>query len=178
MNRLTRLFPIAACLFGGALMFGCSEATAPDGPELAVARPERTITDVTTCKPQPYAAASAWIGPKGGMLKAGAHRLWVPAGALKEPVLITMEIPSGYISRAVVRPEGLAFNNNYRPHLVMSYADCVVTPGANQLIAKFSEVLGPIESTPSDTDPVSQTIDGTLSYLSDYVLLSTYAVVY
>jgi hypothetical protein len=179
VKRPTRLFSIVTSLLGSALFLGCSEApTAPLQPQLAIARPKPGApVELTPCN-QPYAVTSGVIGPHGGMLKAGGHRLWVPAGALKKSVLITMEIPAGSINRVVVRPEGLAFSKSNPLHLVMSYTDCEIDPGASQQIGRYNEAAGTVEVTPSDTDPVSQTVDGSLYYLSDYVLLSTYAVVY
>ncbi len=180
VQRFTRPFPIAAILLGGALLSGCTdEATAPRTPEFAVTAPESTkLTEFTYCTPQPYAVASGVIGPTGGMLKAGKHRLWVPAGALKDPVLITMEIPSGYTNRVLLRPAGLKFNRDYLPHLVMSYTDCSVSAGSSQKIAYINERLGTIEPAATDNDPLSMTVDGTLAYFPDYLLQSTYAVVY
>ena len=180
MKRFNRLFPIAAGLLGGLLVSGCAdEVTAPGRPEFAVTAPESpTLTEFTYCTPQPYAVASGVIGPSGGLLKAGKHRLWVPAGALKDPVLITMEIPSGYTNRVVLRPAGLKFNRDYLPHLVMSYTDCSVSAGSSQRIAYINERLGTIEPAATEQDPSSMTVDGSLAYFPDYLLQSTYAVVY
>jgi hypothetical protein len=175
-----RLFPIAAGLVGGLFVSGCAdEATAPGSPEFAVSAPgSTTLTEFTYCAPQTYAVASGVIGPTGGLLKAGKHRLWVPPGALKDPVLITMEIPSGYTNRVVLRPAGLKFNRDYLPHLVMSYTDCSVKDASSQRIAYINEKLGTIEPAPTEPDPSSMTVDGSLAYFPDYLLQSTYAVVY
>jgi hypothetical protein len=132
----------------------------------------------TACKPQPYAVASAWIGPKGGILRAGKHYLKVPPGALNTSTRITMESPTGYLNRVVFQPEGLVFNRAASPHLVMSYTNCSVGPNAEQKVAYVNESLQILETPPSVSDPLSSTVDARLSHFSEYVLLSTYAVVY
>lgn len=177
MNRLTRVFPIIASLLSAALFVACAdEATAPSVPQFAEVRTQPAV--ITRCKPQPYASNSGWIGPKGGILRAGKHRLWVPAGALSEATWITMETPSGSLNRVVFGPEGLTFNDRYPAHLVMSYQNCEVSPGAGQGIAYVNESLSIIEVTASDDNQSSLTVDAKLLHFSDYVLLSTYAVVY
>lgn len=178
MNRLTGLIPVAASLLGATLIFGCSdEATAPATPEFAKARAE-AASKFTRCRPEPDASGSAWIGTSGGTLKAGRHLLKVPAGALSAATLITMESPSDTINRVVLGPEGLTFHAGYSPRLVMSYKNCLVSPGAKQSIVYVDPSLSIIETTASATDTISLTVHGKLKHFSEYVLLSTYAVVY
>lgn len=175
VNRFTRLFPIAAGLFGITLVFGCTDdATAPFGPEFA----QVGTPTVTRCSPQPYASNSAWIGPRGGILKAGNHLLKVPAGALTENTFITMESPSGTVNRVTLSPEGLIFNPRYPAYLAMSYKNCSVPPGAEQQIVHVNESLKIIEITPSQNVPLTLTVEAKLSHFSDYVIVSTYAVAY
>lgn len=177
MNRLVRILPIALGLFGAVLIFACSnDTTAPRAPELAVVGPGPG--EFTRCKPQPYASNAAWIGPKGGKLRTGNQVLYVPAGALSTPTWITMETPSGNINRVVFGPEGLTFNPSYPAHLVMSYQNCSFAPAAEQKVAYVSPSLRIIETTPSENDPITLTVDAKLTHFSDYVLLSTYAVAY
>jgi hypothetical protein len=176
VNRLTRILPFAAVLIGATLSFGCTnDLTAPSDPSFAEIRLEEPV--FTFCRPQPAATAAAWIGPKGGFLKAGKHTLKVPAGALSTTVWIKMEAPSSSINRVVFSPSGLTFNSGYPAHLVMSYANCVVPPGAEQQIVHINDRLQVIETAPSETDPATLTVDGKLLHFSDYAL-STYAVVY
>jgi hypothetical protein len=174
VNRLTRILPIAAGLLWATLVFGCtSELTAPGGPAFAESRPGEGINTFTSCKPQPYAAASGWIGPNGGLLKAGKHTLKVPANALSAPTWITMEVPSNSINRVVFGPDGLTFK---QPALLaMSYTDCSVK--GEQQIVYVNDQLRILEVMPSQSDPLRQMVYGTLTHFSDYAL-STYAVVY
>jgi hypothetical protein len=176
VNRRTRVFSFVAGLLAATVIAACAdEATAPSTPALAVAgtRPP-TITRCT----QPYGAASGWIGPQGGRLKAGGHTLYVPMGALNAPTFITMETPSGNVSHVVFGPEGLKFNGNHPAHLVMSYQNCLVASDATQQVAYTSASLSILETQPSVSDPATLTVDAKLVHFSDYVILSTYAVAY
>lgn len=176
MNRLTRILPFTAGVLC-TLLLGCAQdVTAPGNLEFAVSRTKPVA--FTQCRPTPYAGSSAWIGPKGGRIRAGGHTLFVPAGALKTNTLITMESPAGSINRVSLGPEGLVFDPRYPAHLVMSYDNCAVTQtDPRQQIVHVDEYLTILEMTPSVTDPVALTVDGLLFHFSDYAL-STYAVVY
>jgi hypothetical protein len=177
VNRLIRLSPLAAGLFGAAFIFACSDPlTAPDQPEFGVAA--RIPATFTTCRAQPRAASSAWIGRQGGTIKTGGHVFTVPAGALSTRTLITMEAPSDTINRVVFSPEGLTFAAGYSPHLVMSFKNCSMRARAKQQIAYVNDALQVVEVTASVSDTVDLTVDGSLHHFSEYVLLSTYAVAY
>lgn len=76
------------------------------------------------CKPQPYASGAATIGPEGGTLVIGPHRLAVPAGALAAPVLITGDAPVGTVNSVRLFPEGLRFAAGKPANLTLSYANC------------------------------------------------------
>lgn len=164
--------PVLATLLGAALIFGCSnELTAPTGPALAEAQLQ-AISMLTPCKAQPSAEAAAWIGPKGGILRAGKHTLKVPANALSSTIRITMEAPSSTINRVAFGPDGLTFK--VPAQLTMSYSNCLTGSDA---IVYINDNLLIIETTPSQVDPASQTVYGAISHFSDYAL-STYAVAY
>jgi hypothetical protein len=178
VNRLVRILPIAASLIGAILIVGCAdEFTAPSEPSFAEIRQESTPPIFTPCRAQAETTAAAWIGPKGGILKAGKHTLKVPPGALSTPVWITMVAPSSSINRIVFSPSGLTFNSAYPAYLVMSYANCAVAPGSEQQIVHINDRYQVIETAPSQTDPATLTVHGKLLHFSDYAL-STYAVVY
>lgn len=177
MNRLIRLSPLVAGLFGAAFILACSDPlTTPDQPEFGMAA--RVPEAFTTCRPQPRAFSSAWIGRKGGTIKTGGHVFTVPAGALSTRTLITMEAPSDTINRVVFGPEGLTFAAGQSPHLVMSYRNCSMRARAKQQIAYVNNALQVVEVTASVSDTVGLTVDGSLNHFSQYVLLSTYAVAY
>src|SRR5437867_8645438 len=53
------------------------------------------------CIPLPADTATQTIGPWGGSLQVGPHRLIVPAGALATPVTITAVLPRDSVNRIV-----------------------------------------------------------------------------
>ena len=172
MNRFVRCLPAVATLLAAILLFGCSnELTAPTEPAFAVAQIQ-PVSVLTTCQPQPAAMTGAWIGPQGGILRVGKHTLKVPMNALSTPVWITMEAPSSTINRVVFTPEGLTFKVPAK--LTMSYSNCLTRSDA---IVYINDQYRIIETTPSQTDRISQTVNGAVSHFSDYAL-STYAVAY
>jgi hypothetical protein len=172
VNRLTRLFPLAAGLFGVAFIFACTdEITAPGSPDFAVTSLE-PVSAFAECS-QVESSAKAWIGAKGGTLRAGKHVLQVPAGALNATTLITLQAPSDTISRVRLGPEGLTFSKMYPAYLMMSYDDCVVDPDERQQIVHVDQSLRIIGIPPSQDDPLTQRVSAKL-----VVLMSTYAVAY
>jgi hypothetical protein len=89
-----------------------------------------------------------------------------------------MESPAGTMRRVAFGPEGLTFRADNPAHLIMSYRTCSVAPGSDQKVVYVNESLSILETTPSVSDPASLTVDSKLAHFSEYVLLSTYAVVY
>ena len=174
MIRLNRLFLIVAGSLVAGAIFACGDvATAPQGPEFALALVNPAFT---SCPLQPYKATSGRIGVKGGTLAVGGQVLIVPPEALKVTTLITMATPAGTLRRVEFGPEGLTF---LRPaHLIMSYEGCTLAPGARQEVVYVNESLAILETTFSESDPASLTIKSRLTHFSGYALVSTYAVVY
>jgi hypothetical protein len=83
-----------------------------------------SVTDLLLCSPQPYAADSDVIGPEGGVLNVGSHRLIIPRGALSSRVRITGEQIKGKTNSVRFSPEGLQFG---RPAvLTMTYDNCAL----------------------------------------------------
>ena len=62
------------------------------------------------------------IGPAGGTVEIGVHRLVIPAGALSEPVAITGELTAGPLVAVDFSPQGLTFA---KPVLLqIAYSHC------------------------------------------------------
>lgn len=181
MIRLNRLFLMVAGSIAASAIVACGDvATEPQGPEFARVSPGPILSApvFTTCQYQPYESRSRLIGAAGGKLMVGGHVLIVPPGALKTTTLITMASPAGTMRRVVFGPEGLTFSADNPAHLIMSYKNCTIIPGADQKVVYVNESLSILETTPSVSDPASLTVDSKLAHFSEYVLLSTYAVVY
>lgn len=184
MNRLSRLAIVGICVLGVILGAACAnDTTAPDPQFVAVSHdaPGKPL-GFTRCTPQPSAASSARIGPSGGTIRAGRHSLRIPAGALKRSVVITMEAPSDSLNYIVFGPEGLTFDPENLPTVVMSYRNCAVNGSQeSQLEIVYTDdslttVLDTTESTSTDT--VNRTVGARLRHFSRYVLKSRYAVAY
>lgn len=82
------------------------------------------LNGLLACAPQPYASATQVIGPAGGTIHVGRHRLVIPGGALSAPVTITAESPSDEVSSVRLSPEGLRFNSGHSPVLTLDYSSC------------------------------------------------------
>jgi hypothetical protein len=77
----------------------------------------------------------------------------------------------------VIGPEALTFTRDNPAHLVLSYQDCTVAPGDDQQVLYVDPARHILVAVPSESDPVSLTVDSKVTRFSEYVL-STYAVVY
>ena len=83
-----------------------------------------SVTDLLLCSPQPYAVDTEVVGPEGGVLNVGTHRLIIPQGALSSRVKITGEQIRGRNNSVRFSPEGLRFE---RPAvLTMTYDNCAL----------------------------------------------------
>jgi hypothetical protein len=78
------------------------------------------------CDSIPAAHAESVIGPEGGTLVIGPHRLEVPAGALDDTLTITADAPSDTVNGIKFEPQGLQFEAGHPARLTMSYANCPV----------------------------------------------------
>jgi hypothetical protein len=83
-----------------------------------------TVTDVLTCAPQSYASDTETIGPEGGIITVGKNSLFIPSGALSEPVKITAEQIRGTTNSVRFSPEGLKFAKS--AVLTINYDNCAL----------------------------------------------------
>lgn len=80
------------------------------------------------CTPQSFAADTEVVGPAGGVITMGKHKLVIPAGALSSPVRIIGSAPVDHVVSVQFQPEGLQFNPNHVPHLTLDYSACPLVP--------------------------------------------------
>ncbi|HSC32480.1 MAG TPA: hypothetical protein VLD17_12155 [Gemmatimonadaceae bacterium] len=80
------------------------------------------------CTPQPFAADTEVVGPAGGVITMGKHKLVIPAGALSSPVRIIGSAPVDTVVSVQFQPEGLQFNPNHLPQLTLDYSACPIVP--------------------------------------------------
>ena len=94
-------------------------------------------TGLLGCTPLPYARTEQTVGPAGGTILVGPHRLVIPAGALAAPVLITAEAPADSVNSVRLLPHGLTFAPGKPARLTLSYANCSLL---GQLLAEASRL--------------------------------------
>lgn len=121
------------------------------------------------CTPLPAASASKLIGPAGGSLQVGPHELRIPAGALRQSVLIRAEAPSDFVNSVRLYPEGLQFTSP--AYLTMSYANCnllgLLLP---KRIAYTTESLDILSYLLSVDNLLRKQVTGRLEHFSRYAV--------
>src|SRR5262245_19514399 len=123
--RLKRSLLLAGALL---LALSCSDAAPPVGLAPTGAPPRDDLIGgilhigLLKCDPLPADEVTRTIGPDGGTIHVGPHKLFIPAGALAEPTTITAIAPSDTVNSVVFFPEGLVFAQPAK--LTMSYANC------------------------------------------------------
>jgi hypothetical protein len=184
MVRSTRFYTLAAVVTTIGLVAACaSDPLAPGEIEAKKASTQGaggspwsspSEHGLLKCTPQPYAADSAWIGPEGGTIKIGKNKFTVPEGALTQPTLITMELPSDTVVSARFSPEGLTFHADARPKLKLDYKSCGKVKGKVSIVytTEDLDVLQVLPSQQGDQDGDSENddVDSDLDHFSRYAV--------
>jgi hypothetical protein len=169
--------PLRSLLAGGAsvLLLSCGD-TALTAPAPEAQTPESGLLGwpaeglgLLECAPLAYDSVTRTIGPAGGTVQVGPHRLSIPAEALTTPVTITAVSPSEPVNRVRFQPEGLVFARPAR--LIMSYANCnllgLLLP---KRIAYVTDALDILEFLLSVDNVLSRTVTGRLEHFSSYAV--------
>lgn len=130
--------------------------------------PPATVS-LLMCQPQAYAVTTAVIGPQGGTISVGNHRLTIYENALSADVTITAEQIEGTVSSVRFSPEGLQLA--VPAELTLSYQHCAPVPGSKR-VADTDDSLKILGS------PVSVDISGSSEVTGEIDQLSRYAVAY
>lgn len=170
--RIWQRWVAAAAIVG---LLGCGER-APIGPvtespshDLVQSAPWLGLPTLLKCSPMPAASETAEIGPDGGVLQVGPHRLTIPAGALDGTVVITAVAPSDTVNRVELGPEGLTFARSIS--LTLSYANCQGLGLAfPKQIAYTDGQLNILELLPSLDNFFARRVTGQVSHFSDYAI--------
>jgi hypothetical protein len=166
---------LAASIFAG-----CSNSMEPTQPEPV--RPDLgllntlsqtlkpvlgTVSGLLTCTPESYSSTSQVIGPQGGSVVMGHHRLDVPAGALNHNVTITGEVMPGLVNSVRFSPEGLTFA--HPATLTLSYENCngLLAP---KKIVYTSELLQILETLLSTDQPAAHDVQAPINHFSRYAV--------
>jgi hypothetical protein len=120
-----------------------------------------------SCSTQPQVRTTQVVGPMGGVVLVGTHRLVIPAGALRQSVTITAEQVPGRVNSVRLLPEGLKFD---RPAaLSLSYANCSKLLLLKRVVY-VDELLRILELLPSLDNRADQTVTGSIRHFSRYAV--------
>jgi hypothetical protein len=123
---------------------------------------------LVTCNVRETQTGSAEIGPMGGTVRVGPHRLTVPPYALRERVRITAIAPKGQYVQIQFEPEGLQFE---RPTLLsMSYSECSLLSPLKLKIVYVNDRLEILEVLPTLTSLLTRTANAPVDHFSRYML--------
>lgn len=184
MQRLRRFLSsgparlLAAGILSLGFALGCSDGAPTTGPNASSASADESSlpgpaldAHVLGCAPEPALHREAVVGPEGGSLQIGPHRLTIPAGALSEPVLITADRPADSVSSVVFGPEGLQFAPGHPAQLTLSYASCSpVTALVPHSVAYTSDGLQILQLLSSSDDPAGRRVSAELAHFSRYAV--------
>jgi hypothetical protein len=122
-----------------------------------------------SCPDQPAAQAEATIGPEGGTLQIGPHRLVVPPGALDSTIVISGVAVADSVVSVRFAPEGLTFS---RPaHLTLSYAACPLIPSLlPKRVVYTTDVLELLQLLLSSDDLLHRQVSADLDHFSRYAV--------
>jgi hypothetical protein len=120
---------------------------------------------VFRCETPAYGSVTETVGLDGGLIKVGPHSLYIPPGALREPVAITATAKAGSQVKVDFQPEGLQFE---RPAvLTLSYEHCAKRP-RHPKIVHVDDLLRILELLPSLNDRRKERVTGKLDHFSGY----------
>jgi hypothetical protein len=171
-SRLWRAVTLAGPALALALA-ACGQLESPAAEstlrrEIPVAQLREPVA-VLLCEEQPFARASQVVGPFGGTIVVGRHKLEIPAGALLTPTLISAEAPGDASASVHLMPTGLQFRKPVR--LTLDYSHCplgVLAP--SKWVAYTSDALTPLSVLLSDDSIGALRITAELDHFSRYAV--------
>jgi hypothetical protein len=184
MFATRRFVSILALAFAAVTLTSCADDHAPTAPVASAVDPSLigdllggvtgTVGGVVdnlglvSCNVQTTHTGSAEIGPMGGVLRVGPHRLTVPPYALREKVRISAVAPKGQYVQIQFEPEGLQFR---RPTvLTMSYSECSLLSPLRLRIVYVNDRLEILEVLPTVTSLLTRTANAPVDHFSRYML--------
>jgi hypothetical protein len=136
-----RRFLLTAVALGFVAACEGSSTTAPNrlvGPRESVASNDTHVPGaigasngagaMNGCTPRDPQYGTATIGPSGGELMVGPHRLIIPPGALTRTVEISGTSPEGGVPTIYLEPHGLQFKKP--AGLILDAGNCTDVPSA------------------------------------------------
>ncbi len=171
MSRWNRRFVVLGLFAALAVGVSCSSSENPVAPPAEQPAPllgtVLSLADLLVCRSQPYAVTTQQVGPAGGTIVVGDHRLVIPRGALGSAVVIKAEQVSGSVNSVRFSPEGLRFAKPAQ--LTMSYRNCLVVLKQKR-IAYTTELLKVLRLLPSVDLFGSKSVTSPIDHFSRYVV--------
>lgn len=126
----------------------------------------RAGSPLLVCRPERYEADVRVVGPEGGVLRVGRHTLTIPAGALREPTVITMEAPPSLAAEVRFAPHGLKFAAP--AVLEIDHARCLAPAREGAGVAYVNDALDVLE-WPASREGRGGRVEARIWHFSTYV---------
>ena len=156
---------------------GPSEPSAPAAPALRASDQQSLLLGgvvnslldlrLLSCSPQPYVSVTKVVGPAGGTIVVGTHRLVIPSDALAGNYTIRAEQVTGRVNSVRFSPEGLKFARPAK--LTLSYGNCSPLMLLKRVVYT-NELLRILELIPSLDDLRGKTVTGDIRHFSRYAV--------
>jgi hypothetical protein len=125
--------------------------------------------ELLRCAPLEYAGDAEVIGPDGGDLHVGPHKLVIPRGALTEETLLVAEAPMGSLVQVMFGPHGLRFGVSSQ--LTLSYAHCMRPENFTYRIVYTDDKAKKILEFPPSTDSKTlKAVTAPIDHFSSYII--------
>jgi hypothetical protein len=120
-----------------------------------------------SCSAQQYVVVTKVVGPAGGTIVVGTHKLVIPAGALARDYTIRAEQVPNRVNSVRFAPEGLKFAKPAK--LTLSYSNCSPLLLLKRVVYT-DELLRILELIPSLDNLKTKTVTGDIRHFSRYAV--------
>lgn len=173
---------------GMVFVLGCQLSACSNGPtgliepttgpsesranKLALGQEATGNLRILACPPSATGQATRMIGPEGGVLTFGPHRLHVPSGSLREPTTFRSSSPPGgrlIVQHEIVSGDGQAFEQPIA--VTISYGHCRRQDGKHiQIVRVDDSPVSVTESEPVEHDEDAKTLTIHVHHLSTFAV--------
>ena len=186
MFATRRFASILALALAAVMLTSCADEPMPSAPPAPQIAPDPSLIgdllggvtgtvgelvntlDLVSCNVRTTHTGSAEIGPMGGVVWVGPHRLFVPPYALTQKTRISAVAPAGRFVQVEFQPEGLTFR---RPTLLtLSYSECSLLSPLKLKIVYVNDKLEILEVLPTVTSVLTRTANAPVDHFSRYML--------
>lgn len=127
------------------------------------------VVSLLRCEPLEYAADAEVIGPDGGTLHVGPHKLVVPKGAVQKEVLMVAEAPMGSLVQVKFGPHGQHFD--VPATLTLSYSHCMRPDRYTyRVVYTDDDVKRILEFPPSADSKTLKEVSAAIDHFSSYIV--------